>query len=300
MKKLFWFLPQISLVLAVATQAQDLPAATDARAKSLAGTVFEQAKGEVAAKRDQRTAQQIADFSKHFISKGLLKTRLKNRNFGWKTEAHPNLPRVRLRRQETADQTPRTADEAFADLVASQGKVDEATVSSRAEELVQALHGEGAFPAEETFVPVAQGKEVVIFRDPASGAQQSYVHKFRRVYRRYVGGVPVAGRAGEFEVELDADGEVEQVEIPTDSYTLTGASLPKLAGGTGLDRVSKRAGFDSRVTKLHAYLKRSGKQADVDDMLCGYVDDQTKTKLDRGCLVRYHAGDLREELLSAE
>lgn len=300
MKNLIWVIPQLSIVLCVAAQAQDLPANTDARAKSLGGAMFEQAKSEIEAKRDTRTAQQVADLGKHLVAKGLLKTRLKNRNVDWTTEVHPSLPRVRLRRQAKTNEPTQSPEEALAELRASQGKTDEATVSTRAEDVARALHDDAGFSADETFVPVSTGQQVIILFGSAGKPDEGLVRKYRRVYRRYVGGVPVMGRAGEFEIQFDSDGEVEEVEVPTDSYVLTGAALPKLAGGTALDHISKRVGFNARVTKLHQKLLRNGQDADVDELLCGYVDDQTKSKLDRGCVVRYHAGQVHEEVVSAE
>jgi hypothetical protein len=299
MRKTIWIVSQVTALFAFGIHAQELPSVTAARAKSFAGTSFEEASKEVRAVRGVRTSTHVVDIGKRFVASGLLKIKLKNRSFEWTTEQHPSLPRIHLHRLLSAKEPAVTPDEAMDELRKSQGVVDDRAVSARAEDVARALHEAGAFAQEETFVLVHEGQQPVIFVEP-SGRQQGFIYKYRRVYRRHVAGVPVMGRAGEFEISFDADGEVEAIEVPTDSYQVTGKTLPKLAAKSGLAQVSKRAGFDSGLSNVDQQLRRGGIEASVDDLQCGYVDDESNTKLARGCLVKYHSRGLHHDLVRAE
>ncbi len=279
------------LLLAIqSANAQELPAAASNRTASLSGAGIDSVKLAAKATRGVRDVTAIASLAKALVTSNILKATIAGKRQTWAAEQHPSLQRVILRRSLAAGEVAPTADDYLKGLRANQNSVSDAALLQHASAVVSALQTNGNFSSDESFVPIQQGGGLLGMGDPTGKqATEVLITERRIVFRRHVAGIPVVGRAGEFEVVFDAAGEVSQVEIPTDNYATGKVAFAPTSGRASLVTAFKAHGF-SDLPALHGTTQKDGITIRLEDLQCGLVDDAGQ-QLQRGCVVRYHGSE---------
>lgn len=275
--------------------AQELPAAANGRVASFSGTALSRIAASAAVRRGVRTAESVRASARALVQSGVLKTQLRGRAYDWDAGPHASLPRVVLRRVLAAGQSSPSEADYLAELRASQNAVDAKGILSRADGLVAQLSSAGLLPGSESFVAVHQGGGALGLEDAATGRRELLVTERRVVYRRHAGGIPIVGRSGEFEIVFDVQGDALEIELPSDEYSASssaGASsgrstLRTLDGSAALAQAMRAAGFDRVPTAANAVVAKGGASFEVRDLQCGFMESESGTTLQRGCVVVY-------------
>lgn len=284
----------------VTAQAEDLKTVADSRRDSLSGALLQRAQARVTARRHVRSDLSVATRVERLAALGRLGALARIGRARWLAEHHPHLQRVVVRREAEASKPAQTGDAYLASIRAQQGKVSKAKLLETARALAGQLHDELGFSAEETFVPVQTGQGMLVLVNNQTGERETLIERHRIVYQRRVNGIPVVGRAGEFQVILDAEGDVEELEIPTDDYRLTGELLAQLSPEEALQRVSRTSGLAARPRGLDKRLQKRGAEVVLREFQCGLFEAAEGDELKRGCYLMFHDNGLKEELVSAD